>query len=873
MNNKLIVGFVLLFITLILFLPQTHSAVPSDYDDGVNFTTYSYSSGATYPYNFSFIRAPNTSRVLRSYYNVEPTTFIKTAYNKTYIYGNIRLNLDAVPTITTKVPPISYAESLLNYTISFWVKNLNESTKNNISLYSQQFSATNPYYYKEIVLLSNNTYRIDHITTTTTSVYAPRPTSTFNDWTHIIYMKNGTQELLYENGVKIYTSTYLNSTRAIVGSNDVSFFDGPNSGYTYSSNMGLGDIYWYNRSLTPAEITSIYQTGFVSPITVTAKDSFNSTPLTTFNVSFYNGTYFNYTTTNGSIVSEILSNTSSLFNITYSADNYFSKTYENVNLSTGTHQGSLTGAYITFTPRELFTNNSLLGNVTVSGQGATQTSTSNNVFNLTQGNFTINVSVPSYYNKSFSVEVLLLENKTVNLTNIYNSILKVNATSRTNNTAINTFTTNIKNSVYGSLSGSTTNGSYFFNILNGTWLVNTTSSGYFRNETNVSVITGTQTNHTASLYPYGTLGIIVRKTSDGNILSTQPTTITVENTTTQTITTVTNGTGNITGLGYGSYILKFNSSGYANVSYNYNYFSSDEQAPSSLTAYMTQATSQVIFTITSQSGTPIQGALVTIYTFVNGTMQLIGSQTTDFVGQTAFSLFLNTQTYRISISATDYSTRTDLTTLLSTTYDVALDPLETFNFDQSSLSNITYSYNPTSYQIEPEIVSTFNWTVVGDHVTVEDVSIRIYNSTGSLLYSITNTTDNPSMLTASIDTAALNLSTIIVQYAYTKEGYDEEVIHMTYYIAPKSYVGSIAEARTWAQTNISVGWRIFLWFFFGIFCSAALLSTFIRGVGAALGTLGVGMFAAYVLAIPLGWIGIGGIVIALYIVATSNSGV
>jgi hypothetical protein len=623
--------------------------------------------------------------------------------------------------------------------------------------------------------------------------------------------------------------------------------------------------------------------------------------------------YNNQTILSGLVAYYDFDNQPSQYNITVNATDYFVVDTLNQPITAAT-EASLTQAIIAFQPYQLFTNNPIYGgNITVTGNGFSQTKSQTltpATFNVSAGQYNVTFTSSDNYPQTINVTVPALSSTVYNITGVYNVKLNVTARNTVNTTPITTFSVNVSSYCYGSLSGNTTNGTIQFNLINNTmgcttqdtqevalansycdagytgddfilpelrnpqhWCVNVSTQGYFLNTSKVATPVQIQTNYSASLYPYGTQNVVVRKASDGTILTTQNTTLIVENTTTQFVATIQNGTANITGFSAGTYNLKFVSMGYANVSYSYTYNSSSDPLPPTVTAYLSDLQTDVTFTISESTGNPITGALIQVSTFVNGTMTLVESKTTDFVGQAVFNLQLSAQTYFIQISASGYESRSDLTTLSSNTYAITLESQRSFNFDESSVSSVYYEYTPRQQQLDPVSNFVFNWTVIGDGVTIEEVSIQLFNQTGTLLQSITNTTNNPSMLSLQVDLTQYNLSTIIVQYSYTKEDYAEQSFLAVYYVAPKSYIGSIEEARLWAQNNIDFTWRIFLWFFIGIICAAALGSMYVRGAGNALLTLGVSIFFGYLLAIPMLYFAIPLVIIAVYLMANSGGGI
>lgn len=370
--------------------------------------------------------------------------------------------------------------------------------------------------------------------------------------------------------------------------------------------------------------------------------SLNSTEITAL--------YNNQTILNGLVAYYDFDNEPTLYNFTASADSYMNQSIENFNISSQFYQASLHQSEVMFQPREILTNNTLSGNVTVSGMGYTATGPSSTVWNLSAGAYNVTTSVTGYFNKTFAVTVTALVSETQNLDNLYTSILKVNATNAWNNSAISSFTVNLTHSTYGTLTGTTTNGSYYFYALNGTYDIILDATEY--QSINSSSITLNRTlntqNYTFSLYPAQSIIFTFRDELTNAIVS---------NVTIQLIgslatysNTTTNGTSFFELISPDSYSYRYNASGYST---RFGYIEVTSRTAYQQTLFLLPSASgtNITVTVVDSSGRNIEGALVQIlkYNVSTNTYEIKAQDITDYEGVVVFDAQLNTEYYKFIV--------------------------------------------------------------------------------------------------------------------------------------------------------------------------------------------------------------------------------
>lgn len=284
------------------------------------------------------------------------------------------------------------------------------------------------------------------------------------------------------------------------------------SGNPVQAQMWFGgnvdELSLWSRILSAAEIKQLYNTGLgcaypfigcgLQPPTdliITATDDFNGSSINAFNVSisWLNGTIQTANTTNGTIsLINVTYKENTTINVTYQANNYYNSVLYNEAIAandSNSISASIYQAVRTFNSTEHISNNALTS-VFYTG------SKSGTTFNLTAANHNITAETTGYYNKTSDIVVSALTNSTETIQGIYSSVLNITVYNILNASLISSYNINITslNYTWTGENSSTTNGSYYFNSINGTYNITIETIGYSTQTFNFSV------NSTAQSY-------------------------------------------------------------------------------------------------------------------------------------------------------------------------------------------------------------------------------------------------------------------------------------------------------------------------------------------------------------------------------------
>ena len=259
-------------------------------------------------------------------------------------------------------------------------------------------------------------------------------------------------------------------------------------------------------------------------------------------------------TTTGEILTSIISE--ELANITFFSDNYFDRTYSDWNLSDNL-EANLHQSEISFLTKELITNDTLTG-VTYVIDGTTDTT-----FNLSIGEHTVTASKSGYYDLNYTFSVTALQNETLNITGMFDSILNITLSKYPSAATINNFTITTSHQTT-----STTTGFVELHTLQGYLnVINITSSGYASRFNQEFTTTALLNSTDYTMYLFNSIRILIYNETSDDLIDFQNVTIN----TISTLTTFenTSTTGNIT-LGFlnpTTYELRFSSANYTTTSY------------------------------------------------------------------------------------------------------------------------------------------------------------------------------------------------------------------------------------------------------------------------------------------------------------------
>jgi len=512
----------------------------------------------------------------------------------------------------------------------------------------------------------------------------------------------------YDNGVVHY---YLNGTSA---DSDTSASTGNIETLKIgreTSNTASGDYYivaMWNRTLSATEITYIqgkgkdynpYSTGGAtsSNVSLTLENTWNNASITTFNATLTNATTtLYYGTTTGTITTEILQNSTELWNINYTVASYFNNSYSNINVSAN-HEGRVNQSIINVTVRNIvdnstFSNYTVYFNTTIFCNTTTTVCLNNPLASSYSVNATPNDGV-SFHNPASQINITALQNNTITL---YAHEHQANITARdvTTNATISTFNINVRsyNTSYEA-NYTTTSGyveAYFIhNLYNIT--IDATGYALYNNSQNLSVTS----DYNITFYLQKENGVAINIYDESTGLSMNGTNVTVYTYFNTTSLIYTNLTlyGNISfyNLTPGNYTFRFEADNYAVKEY---YVEVGNRSFQYLNAYMLQTTYSTIFTFLDETnGNTIQDALVTVSRYINGSLVVVSSLTSDITGRVQLSYEPSTP-YYFTITRTNYTTKEfTLNPILFSSYNVKLTPTTSQSYE-GDYSGVSITYTP-----------------------------------------------------------------------------------------------------------------------------------------------------------------------------------
>lgn len=378
---------------------------------------------------------------------------------------------------------------------------------------------------------------------------------------------------------------------------------------------------------------------FVNPLsfvsndfTVVATDIWDNSSINTFNVTISNGNTFS--TTSGTIdVGSLLA----LENLTFTTPNFITRTVFNHNTSNALNV-SLKQTDIRFDVSEIVTLTNLSANFTISNRQKT-------VFNLQAGTHTVTITKAGYFNVTNSITVAAKDNKTINLSGLYNVKLRFQAKNNLTGQFLNNFTINLTDQ-FGTLgfnqSLSTSNGNLTFNITNNANYSSLIDNADFAIFTANHTSFTTLTNFTYQIFTTNSLNI--RFIFVHNLSLTVGTNVSIQFIgLTSTTKTTTNGTLFVDLFTPDEYTLLYDADGYEQGKY---IITITNRSNTNLTLYVTNNTaSLVLITVNDKFGNELQGVKVTIQRWLSDAWVTDQILSTDFQGRTEGYYVLSTVFY------------------------------------------------------------------------------------------------------------------------------------------------------------------------------------------------------------------------------------
>lgn len=546
-------------------------------------------------------------------------------------------------------------------------------------------------------------------------------------WTNLIFTyTTGGQYRLYINGTdqglctKYSTPTYLTFGAGMIGKKATgSYFKG-----------NIDEVQFYNTTyFSQANASAIYANGTLEPyitpsfFSVTASDYWDDSAITSF-WAYIDG-IGNYSTTNGTAITSLFQNDTNTYDLTIGAADYFTREYSSQAVSANL-EAELYASDIQLRAYELITGDELTANFTINATTKAQ----NETFYLSPGAYDVTASKTGYFSVSDSFNVSALENKTINVTDLYSSILKINGSNAYTGSAINTFSgwiyhhESANNRTY-----STTNGTAYAAMIPGQFLIYIEAENYSVSDENLENITiaSSSYNLTFDLYTSNSILITIRDEGTGNII-TQNITIVVTGANETTYYTTT-GSYFLDNLTDGNYSIKFSGDNYTIRQYAVTVAENSFQ---NLAAYLTASNEEVIMTyIDEDSGATLEGVSASMSRLIGGVWTVVQSKESDITSRIQF-IYTPSIKYRFTSSKTGYDTKIFyLDPILFDEYNVKMSK-ETTIMNAPAYYGVSVSVTPSEYF--NDAINNFTITFSSPDGFLESYDYNITAPTG-LFYS------------------------------------------------------------------------------------------------------------------------------------------
>jgi len=557
-------------------------------------------------------------------------------------------------------------------------------------------------------------------------------TNVFRDleWVHLTAVFDGINLTLYRNGV-----FHQSSVQTVVGdiySIGAGYIgDSGASGSSYNGSIGLTGI--WNRSLSAAEVATVYANGTVSDGLVAWYD-FNDYGTVTLS------------TTNGTINSGFTANNTQPANITVEATNYFSSSINGFNGSL--FSASLSQAVVGFTASEVITNTSVT-DFTVSVPGLSNTSSSP-VLYLNAGTYNVTFNKTGWFNITQEVTVTGLTSSTVNIDNVYRYVLNITAIREVLLTREYVFSITAQSGLYSyNITLNTTTGNISIPWTNDTNLnltfensVNLSRTTLLWNTSNYTSLPATVSIQITSLLTNSFLMSFVDENTGALITGTNITAYLTGTVISYNYST-NNGYINATIIYPQVYVITYGGGSYPNRQY---VIELENQTSRTLVLYLlaNSTGTNIRFTVLDQTYQTLQGAVIDAQRKnLSGTNYYnVADCTTDNNGECILFLETLTATYRF---VTDYetTTRTTADTVLSRdTYTIVLNIGTSTLQEVLGRDDITANLNYTA----PD---SFYYTVNDETGNVNDGLLVIERRYGGRWTTISSSTGSGSSFTIS----------------------------------------------------------------------------------------------------------------------------
>lgn len=159
-------------------------------------------------------------------------------------------------------------------------------------------------------------------------------------------------------------------------------------------------------------------------------------------------------------------------------------------------------------------------------------------------------------------------------------------------------------------------------------------------------------------------------------------------------------------------------------------------------------------------------------------------------------------------------------------------------------SFVSYSYQPTANDLNYNQTMMFNLTVTPTGTAaLEYFNLTLLTVNGGFIAQANSSNSSGGSLNLSLNLVPYNGSQIKAVYVFKRKDYGTFTVAVVYNVADIAYTGTPAELRQWIQTNMSLGWRVFFWFFLSLCLVLGFRALGISGL--MLGGIGIGCLCGF----------------------------
>ena len=490
-----------------------------------------------------------------------------------------------------------------------------------------------------------------------------------SSWHHAVMTWDGSDLKAYLDNV------YLGSTPSTTAFQEegTNFYICSSAGTTRWFDGQIDEVILFDVAIIDDNVEFLYNGGsptsnqqypFVNNFTnftVSVVDEWTGNSVNNISVSVDGTIYTN--TTGNEITTTLYQNDTSLYDVILTANNYFNKTYSNVNVTTNL-AGTIYQSSINFTAKELFTNNTL-SNVTFYVN-----SSENTTFHLSEGWYNVTAVKSDYYNLTYEFFVVALDNLTVDVPGLYNSVVSVNLTDAVTASLISSSSyVTVDNGAGFVQTFNEVNGSLSMNLLQDNYSLTLWVSGYvYRYET--VIVNNITEFFNFSLYANNSVWVTAKNlSSDASLVN-----FSVSISGADFSSSVNDsGSGRVVfdNVSSGVYSVVVSKDGFSSSSYVLSMAGGSHQ---NIVAYLFTGDDTVLFTtVDSFSNAIMEGASGGLYSLLNNTWVLVSSQLSDITGRIQFDI-LSDVSYKFIFDAVGYDQKVVLLKPLFASYTARLDP-------------------------------------------------------------------------------------------------------------------------------------------------------------------------------------------------------